>query len=282
MLDICNRQEYKSLPPSQIVPSLADAGIYVASEASFYRILKENKQLHPRGKSKHRMYSKPDPYIATGPNQVWSWDITYLPTSIKGLFYYLYMIMDIYSRKIVGWEIYENQNDELSSIVVRRAYLSEGVSGKELVLHSDNGSPMKGVTMLATLQKLGVVPSFSRPSVSNDNAYSESLFKTLKYNPGYPSKPFESLEEARFWVLGFTRWYNETHKHSSLNFVTPSQRHEGKDKEILENRKRVYMDAKTMHPERWSGDIRDWNPESSVFLNPGKNKNNERILKKAA
>lgn len=281
-MDICNSEEYKSLPPSQIVPSLADVGIYVASESSIYRILKDNKQLHPRGKSKPRTHSKPEQYIATGPNQIWSWDITYLPTSIKGLFYYLYMIMDIYSRKIVGWEIYDKQDDKLSSIVVRRACLSEGISGKELVLHSDNGSPMKGATMLATLQKLGVVPSFSRPSVSNDNAYSESLFKTLKYNPGYPSKPFKSLDEARWWVLGFTRWYNETHKHSSLNFVTPSQRHEGQDKEILENRKRIYMNAKTTHPERWSGDIRDWSSEDSVFLNPEKNKNNANILKEAA
>ena len=169
------------MPPSQIVPSLVDKGIYIASESSFYRILREDGQLKHRGKAKPRTIVKPEPYVATGPNQVWTWDITYLPTSVKGSFYYLYMIMDIFSRKIVGWEIYENQTDELASVVARKAYLSERIGGKDLVLHSDNGSPMKGATMLATLQNLGVAASFSRPSVSNDNPYSEALFRTLKY-----------------------------------------------------------------------------------------------------
>jgi len=131
------------------------------------------------------------------------------------------MITDIYSRKIVGWEVHDRQSDVLSSSLVKRACLSEGVSGKDIVLHSDNGSPMKGATMLVTLQNLGVIPSFSRPSVSNDNPYSKSLFKTLKYSPIYPSKPFDTIEIAREWVLTFVRWYNSHHHHSGIKFVIP-------------------------------------------------------------
>ena len=146
------------------------------------------------------------------------------------------MIMDIYSRKIVGWEIHDQQTDELASKLALRAYISENITGDGLVLHSDNGSPMKGATMLATLQTLGVAASFSRPSVSNDNPFSEALFKTLKYKPGYPVKPFESLDESRDWVLTFVHWYNYEHKHSNLKFVSPALRHEGKDTQILNPR----------------------------------------------
>jgi len=273
---------YASLPPSQIVPSLADQGIYLASESSFYRVLREAGQLKNRGKANPRTVEKPKPYVATGPNQVWTWDITYLPTAIKGSFYYLYMIMDIYSRKIVGWEIHENQTDELASDLAKRAYISEGIAGKDLVLHSDNGSPMKGATMLATLQKLGVATSFSRPSVSNDNPYSEALFKTLKYKPGYPVKPFESLEASRGWVLKFVRWYNESHKHSNLKFVSPALRHEGKDTEILKRRKEVYEEARKKNPIRWSGKTRNWDAPEEVYLNPGRKTEQVTSIKKAA
>jgi transposase InsO family protein len=170
--------------------------------------------LKHRGKAKPKTSKRPKTHTAKGPNQVWTWDITYLPASIKGMFFYLYMIVDIYSRKIITWEIHEEQSDDLAALLIKKAYLSEGINGKDIVLHSDNGSPMKGATMLATLQNLGVVPSFSRPSVSNDNPYSESLFKTLKYKPGYPSKPFENLDSARTWVHEFVNWYNLKHKHS--------------------------------------------------------------------
>ncbi len=282
VLEVCNLPEYESLPPSQIVPSLADKGIYIASESSFYRMLKENGQLKHRGKAKPRTVVRPEPYIATGPNQVWTWDITYLPTTVRGHFYYLYMIMDIYSRKIVGWEVYEKQSDELASIVARKAYLSEGIAGKDLVLHSDNGSPMKGATMLATLQNLGVATSFSRPSVSNDNPYSEALFRTLKYKPGYPVKPFESLEASRDWVLKFVRWYNEEHKHSNLKFVSPAIRHCGKDNDILKYRKEVYEEARKKNPIRWAGKMRNWNAPKEVYLNPKRKTDEKTSVQKAA
>ena len=169
ILNTCNEAAYQSLPPSQIVPALADKATYIASESSFYRVLKEADQRHRRGKAQApKKVAKPTAYKATGPNQVWSWDITYLATTVTGLFYRLYLVMDIYSRKIVGWEIHENETAEKASLLIRKACLAEGISERGLVLHSDNGSPMKGATMLATLQRLGVVPSFSRPSVSNE------------------------------------------------------------------------------------------------------------------
>ena len=183
--------------------------------------------------------------------------------------------MDVYSRKIVGWEVYETESAEQAASVFRKAHLREGICGKSIILHSDNGSPMKGATMLSTLQKLGVTPSFSRPSVSNDNPYSEALFKTLKYNPGFPNKPFDTIETAREWVAGFQYWYNEMHKHSCLKFVSPAQRHRGEDIAILERRTALYETAKKLHPERWSGSTRDWTPEKIVYLNPNKLKQGE-------
>jgi len=269
ILDTCNEEAYQSLPPSQIVPALADKAIYIASESSFYRLLKEADQLHHRGRAQApRKPSKPKAYKATGPNQVWSWDITFLATTITGIFYRLYLVMDIYSRKIVGWEIHENETADHASLLIRKACLAEGIHEDGLVLHSDNGSPMKGATMLATLQRLGVVPSFSRPSVSNDNPYSESLFGTMKYTPAFPSKPFDSLDAAREWVHEFVHWYNEVHHHSGIRFVTPAQRHSGMEQSILLNREAVYQAAKQRNPERWSRGIRNWAPVGKVWLNP--------------
>ncbi|MDQ7073592.1 MAG: IS3 family transposase [Gammaproteobacteria bacterium] len=284
IVEICNQPEYKSLPPSQIVPMLADQGQYIASESSYYRVLRSVDQVNRRGRAEaSKTRSKPKGYKAEKPNAVWSWDITYLASALKGHFYYLYLIEDIFSRKIVGWEIHEEESAAHASQLIQKACLSEGTHQDGLVLHSDNGSPMKGATMLATLQKLGVIPSFSRPSVSDDNPYSESLFRTLKYTPSYPRKPFESLDEARKWVHGFVQWYNEEHRHSSIRFVTPSQRHNGKDSAILEKRNAVYEAAKERNPTRWSGDTRDWSPVTEVWLNPPKEiRAEEQKLPKAA
>ena len=270
ILNLVNQPAFAHLPPSQIVPVLADQGRYIASESSFYRILRDADQLKHRGKSRPPSHQRPQPFEATAPNQLWSWDITYLATIIKGQFFYLYLIMDVFSRKIVGWEIFENECAEHASTVFHKAHLREAIQGKDLVLHSDNGAPMKGATMLATLQRLGVVPSFSRPSVSNDNPYSEALFKTLKYRPQFPSKPFESLEAARQWVHTFVPWYNEEHRHSALKFVTPGQRHRGEDEAILCQRERLYANAREQHPARWSGTTRNWERQSTVLLNPGR------------
>ncbi|WP_419624579.1 transposase, partial [Thiolapillus sp.] len=203
----------------------------------------------------------------------------FLATAIVGIFFRLYLIMDIYSRKIVGWEIHENETADHAALLIRKACLAEGISMQDLVLHSDNGSPMKGATMLAMLQRLGIVPSFSRPSVSNDNPYSESLFGTMKYTPAYPSKPFESLAAAREWVDEFVHWYNEEHRHSGIQFVTPAQRHSGAEKLILMNRKVVYESAKQRNPERWNRETRNWEPVSEVWLNPEKSETEEQEVR---
>jgi len=268
VLKIANSTEYKELSPKQIVPRLADQGQYVASESSFYRILRKQGQMTHREPSRPASQNRPEAFVATGANQVYTWDITYLRSSLKGVFFYLYMIVDIWSRKIVGWEVHEQESMEYASLLMERSCEALGVDPAGLILHSDNGGPMKGSTMLATLQWLGIVPSFSRPRVSDDNPYSEALFRTLKYRPEYPRRPFETIEEARQWVRWFVRWYNTEHLHSAIRFVTPDDRHFGREPEILENRRRVYEEARRRHPERWSGSIRNWAPVGAVWLNP--------------
>jgi len=269
VLSVCHDPAYASLPPGQIVPKLADQGVYIASESSFYRILHEADEQHHRGRSqKPRMSTPPKGYCATGPNQVWSWDITYLPTTVRGMFFYLYMIVDVFSRKIVGWEVYPEENGFNAAMLVQKAILSEGCMLSPPVLHSDNGSPQKGFTLRAKLEALGVSASYSRPHVSDDNPYSEALFRTVKYRPDYPYRGFEALDGARGWVYGFVSWYNHEHQHSAIRFVTPSQRHRGEDLQVLKARHRVYEKAKTRHPERWSGSIRNWDLISEVWLNP--------------
>ena len=189
--------------------------------------------------------------------------------------------MDIYSRKIVGWQVYENESSAQAADLMTDICQREGIKPNQVTLHSDNGSPMKGATMLATLQQLGVIPSFSRPSVSNDNPYSESLFRTLKYRPEYPEQPFPTLEAARDWVHFFVDWYNKEHLHSAIRYITPEQRHTGQDEEILERRKEVYQQAKLANPNRWSNEIRNWDVIKEVHLNP-ENQNIESEEKEAA
>ena len=267
---VATSPQFRDLSPAQIVPILADYGVYIASEASFYRILRHQKMLTHRSSARPPVHSRPMEYVATGVNQVWSWDITYLKSSVKGRFYYLYLVVDVFSRMIVGWSVHEQESDELASTLIREACLRHGADPEKLVLHSDNGGPMKGATMLATLQWLGIVPSFSRPSVKDDNAFSEALFRTLKYRPEYPSAPFDSLEASRSWVEGFVKWYNFEHLHSGIRFVTPASRHFGQEELILEKRKEVYEEARKAIPIRWTRKPRNWERVSEVRLNPAK------------
>jgi len=272
VLEAANQPEHRDLSPKQIVPRLADRGIYLASESSFYRILHEEAALHHREPSRARTVSRPREHVATGPSQLWSWDITYLRSAVRGAFYYLYLIEDVWSRKIVGWAVHSEESMDLSSQLMDDTATQLGRDPKGIVLHSDNGGPMKGSTMLATLTRLGIVPSFSRPSVSDDNPYSEALFRTLKYRPEYPRGAFASIEAARLWVEGFVAWYNTEHLHSAIGFVTPEDRSAGRDKAILAKRRQVYADAQRRNPERWSGRARKWEPVDVVMLNPEKGK----------
>lgn len=283
IVDVLESPEFAESNPNQIVPKLADQGIYLGSESTMYRILSELKMSKHRQNSHPPRYKTPEELIADGPNQLWSWDITYLPSAIKGMFFYLYMIMDLYSRKAVGCQVYEYESGDLASDLITDACINENIEKGQVILHSDNGSPMKSLTMLAKLQNLGVMPSFSRPSISNDNPYSESLFRTLKYRPEYPEKPFDDLHAAREWADRFILWYNNEHLHSGIHFVTPEDRHTGRDIDILKKRHLVYQMAKSNHPERWSGNTRDWNPISKVYLKRYKkiDKTNSKIKKAA-
>jgi len=282
IISTANEEKYSALSPSKIVPLLADEGRYIASESSFCRVLKAAKQLKHRESSKPtRGNKKPKALTATRPNQVYSWDITYLPTQVRGVFLYLYLVLDIYSRKIVGWQVYDNESSALAADLMTDICHQERIQKNQIVLHSDNGSPMKGATLLATLQELGIIPSLSRPSVSNDNPYSESIFRTLKYRPEYPEKSFNSLVAARCWVQGFVNWYNGEHLHSSIKFVTPEQRHKGEDVALLAARNEVYRQARKRNPNRWSGETRNWQPVGEVYLNPEKQKTEEKENKAA-
>lgn len=272
ILETVNEPTYANKPPNQIIPALADDGVYIASESTFYRTMHEANQIKHRGRSKNPSPRPLTSHVATGPNQVWSWDITYLNGPIKGMHYYLYLILDIYSRDIMAWEVWEEESEEHASRLIRKAVLSQGLHRHKepLILHSDNGSPMKGATMLYTLYQLGITPSRSRPRVSNDNPYSESLFKTCKYRPDFPIKGFSSLDESRNWCLDFVKWYRNEHHHSNMGFVTPRQLHLGMAEEILEKRRQVYEAAKLKNPLRWSGSTRNWSIPKEVWLNPDK------------
>lgn len=270
VLDVINQPAFRDLPPSQIVPRLADMGQYVASESTMQRILREVDQDTHRGpKRPPRKVAKPKEKVATGPRQVFSWDITYLRSPVRGEYFYLYMMLDVWSRKIVGHVVHEKECNKLAAEFVEAVHRREG-RASALILHQDNGSPMTGSTLLAKLQALKIQPSYSRPRVSNDNPFSESLFGTMKTRPSYPDKPFASLEAAQAWGDTFATWYNEEHRHSAIGFVTPGQRHGGQSDEILAKRRSVYEAAKRRNPHRWSGNTRRWKAPTKVYLNPDK------------
>lgn len=267
VLQVANSEHYRDLSPKQIVPRLADEGLYVASESTFYRVLREHEQLQHRGKARPAVKRPRPEHVASAPNQVWSWDITYLKGPVRGAFLYLYLVVDVYSRRVMGWQVHQEESTEKAAALIRSCWEEAG-RPQGLTLHSDNGGPMKGATMLATLQWLGIAPSFSRPRVSDDNPFSEALFRTLKYRPSFPDKPFSSLEEARSWVASFVGWYNSQHRHSAIRFVTPDDRHLGREARLLAQRDQVYQRARCRHPARWRGNTRDWAPAGPVRLNP--------------
>lgn len=268
VLAICHEPRFASLPPAQIVPVLADEGRYIASESTFYRVLRRYGEVSHRGRQQAGQSRPLSTWKATGPNQVWSWDITWLKSLTAGHWFYLYLTEDVFSRKIVGHEVHPVESGDHAAELVKRTVLSERCWQQPLVLHADNGAPMKSQVLQVKLRELMITPSHSRPRVSNDNAHVESLFRTLKYVPVWPEKGFASLEEARAWVESFVGWYNEEHRHSGIRYVTPGQRHRGEDRELLSQRKSVYEAAKMQNPHRWSGATRNWSRQEEVWLNP--------------
>lgn len=283
-MSVLNSEEFKDFPPSQIVPRLADQGKYVCSESTMYRLLHCAQQMgHRRLERVPRKVSKPRALVATEPDQVYCWDITYLPTQVRGVHFYLYLFVDIFSRKIVGWQVFDCESAQLAADLLRDICERQCIPEGQLTVHSDNGSPMKGETMLATMWRLGITPSRSRPSVSNDNPYSESLFRTLKFRPQLPLGPFTDILHARRWVTDLVHWYNTEHRHSAIRFVTPTQRHAGLDGPMLAKREDVYAAARQANPNRWSATARNWHPVNEVHLNPNTPKPTEnKNLRKAA
>ena len=271
LLVVANEPRFAAVPPARIVPMLADEGIYLASESSFSRVLRAHGQAIHRGRAKVPRASRPPTtHIATAPRQVWCWDMTYLPGAVLGRWFYLYLILDLYSRKIVGWEVHDSDHADHAAHLVRRTALAEGIAAMQAkpVLHGDNGSTLKATTVLAMLHWLGVKPSYSRPRVSDDNAYAEALFRTAKYRPEFPVKGFATEVDARAWAASFVRWYNFDHRHSGIRYVSPAQRHAGDDHAILAARHALYTQAREMNPARWSGATRNWSPIGAVTLNP--------------
>jgi putative transposase len=271
IVELANAPRFASTPPARIVPALADEGIYVASEASFHRVLRDHGQMQRRGRARPpRTVGPRSTHVATAPGQVWCWDVTFLPTRVQGRWFYLYVILDLFSRKIVGFEVHDADQAEHAAHLVRRTALVEGIHARALrpVLHGDNGPSVKATTVAAMLHWLGIAPSHSRPRVSDDNAYAEALFRTAKYRPDFPSAGFADLVAARQWAAGFVHWYNHEHRHSGIRYITPAQRHAGGDGPILAARHALYQQACERNPRRWSGRTRNWTPIGAVTLNP--------------
>ena len=271
LLRVANEQRFADVPPARIVPALADEGVYLASESSFHRVLRAHGQNCHRGRAKTPRKSRPPTtHVACAPNEVWAWDITFLPAKVAGIWFYLYMILDVFSRKIVGFEVHEKDDSHYAVALLKRTALAEGIHAQPTkpVLHGDNGSTLKATTVLAMMHWLRIKPSHSRPRVSNDNAYAESLFRTAKYRPEFPTDGFADLQAARNWASQFVHWYNDEHHHSGIRYVSPSQRHSGEDRAILQQRHTLYLSARDRNPRRWSRHTRNWHFIDVVTLNP--------------
>jgi putative transposase len=249
--ELLNSERFQDLAPREIYAELLDEERYLCSISTMYRILAQHAEVRERrNQLRHPAYHKPE-LLATGPNQVWSWDITKLRGPSKGVYYYLYVIIDIYSRYVVGWMIAEVESAELAEQLIAETCAKQGVQRTQLTIHADNGSPMTAKSVAILLTDLGVAKSHSRPHVSNDNPYSEAQFKTLKYRPDYPDR-FGSLADARHWARSFFAWYNDQHHHSGLGLLTPTVVHTGRAETVRQKRQAVLRQAYQAHPERFT------------------------------
>ena len=265
----CNSERYQDLNPHEIVPLLLNEGVYLASVSTFYRVLKAENLVHHRNNTRPKNgCGKPPERLATGSDQVYCWDITWLPRTVKGLFFYAYVVIDIFDKTIVGWSVHEEEHEQYSRDLFERTLQGRKIALR--ALHADNGHPMKGITLMALLTSLNVEISHNRPRVSNDNPFIESFFKTLKYRVNYPLR-FRDLTHAREWMASFVNWYNTEHLHSAIGHVTPHQLRTGEARCIFEKRNHVMQQARTAYPERWgSRPAKYWASPKEVVLNPDK------------
>ncbi len=269
--ETCCSQRFKDLNPHEIYHTLLDENEYLASESTIYRILRERNAISHRSETREgSSRKKPEERTATAPNQVWMWDITWLKSPVTGIWFYAYVIIDLFDRSVISWAIHNEESDVHSAELFRQACQKHGCSPK--FVHSDNGNPMKGITLVGLFYQLGIVPSYSRPRVSDDNPYIESFFKTLKYTPGYPDH-FSSIDHARTWMADFVDWYNNRHWHSGMQYITPMQKRKGEHHRIFASRNRTLFEAKVRFPERWGRrDTRKYNVKEQEILNPTKRK----------
>jgi putative transposase len=245
-----NSERFQDSSPRQVYATLLDESTYLCSWRTMYRILEAHQEVRERrNQLRHPVYSKPE-LLATGPNQLWSWDITKLKGPVKWTYYYLYTILDVFSRYVTGWMIAERELASLAEELIRATCEKQGIQPGQLTLHADRGSSMHSKPVALLLADLGVTKTHSRPYVSNDNPYSESQFKTMKYRPGFPER-FGCLEDARAWARPFFRWYNHDHHHSALGLMTPATVHLGHAPRVVEQRQQVLQVAYAAHPERF-------------------------------
>jgi len=248
--DTLNSERFQDSAPRQVYATLLDENTYLCSWRTMYRILDAYQEVRERrNQLRHPVYSKPE-LLATGPNQLWSWDITKLKGPVKWTYYYLYTILDVFSRYVTGWMIAERELASLAEELISATCDKQGIQPDQLTLHADRGSSMHSKSVALLLADLGVTKTHSRPHVSNDNPYSEAQFKTLKYRPGFPER-FGCLEDARAWARPFFRWYNHDHHHSALGLMTPATVHFGRAQWVSEQRQQVLQAAYAAHPERF-------------------------------
>ena len=250
LFKIATSKRFQDHTPEQMIATLAQEGVYIASTSSMYRVLRRRKALSHRSESrKPRATTMSTPITVTEPNLVWSWDITWLRTPVRGIFLYAYTVIDLFDRSIVGWCIETYESDELSKQLFAR--ITRDLKIIPQIIMADNGHPMRGMTLAVFLDSLMISRSYSRPRCSNDNAFIESWHKTLKYSVGYP-KMFENVEVARIWYANFIHWYNNTHQHSGLAYVTPMQVRTGEAEELFIERNKTILAARKRNPLRWS------------------------------
>jgi putative transposase len=254
VLDVLHEPRFVDLAPAEVYATLLDEGRYLCSERTMYRILADNKEVRERrNQLRHPSYEKPE-LLAGGPNELWSWDITKLLGPCKWTYYYLYVILDVFSRYVTGWLIAYRESARLAEQLIQETSQRQDIEPGRLTIHADRGSSMRSKPVAFLLADLGVTKTHSRPHVSNDNPYSEAQFKTLKYRPDFP-KRFGCIEDARAFCQDFFRWYNAEHHHSGLALLTAHDVHYGLAEKKIARRAEVLAEAHAAHPERFMNGV---------------------------